>query len=106
MSELLAAVRSVNDELRRRYRLSLLDVVPSETPGYYTQKRNCGGRAGGCNHPLHSCVFNEGGCHHTCYVAFHGRRDSRGRWVSPFAEWRTIRRAHERGSLQVQAGDA
>lgn len=66
------------------------DLVVTDTPGYWEHKTPCGGREGGCSHPLHSTLFNDGPTRHTIQFLDPGR-DERGRWASPYRTWRKAR---------------
>ena len=73
--------------LDMRYRLTPSDVEPTDTPGYWRERRPCEG-AGKCRHPLHACLGNEGGVRHT--VEWHNRTHWPGvsGSISPHWFWR------------------
>jgi len=74
-------------QFRLHHRVESLDEVRrTKTPGYWERCEPCGGRAGGCRHPLHQCMFNEGPVRHTLSY-FDPPRDERGRWASPTRTW-------------------
>ena len=71
------------------------DYEPTETPGYWRQKKPCGG-LGICRHPIHGCLGNEGPVHHT--VFFQDRFRDRGRFAPilvRFRSWHEARITHE-----------
>ena len=78
----------VNNHLKTYYRLTLDDVEIETVPGYWREKKECGGR-GVCHHPLHGCLLNEGSIHHT--VSYHDSpHDERGRWASTTRTWKIL----------------
>lgn len=71
--------------------INISDLEPTETPGYWQLKTPCGGRAGGCKHPIHRVLFNEGPCCHTISF-FDCTRGKDGRFASPYRTWEVFRR--------------
>ena len=76
--------------LHWRFHLTLNDVTPTKTKGYWIINKPCGGRKAGCKHPMHSALFCEDSIQHT--ISFHNYpKDSRGRFQSPYLAWQCHR---------------
>ena len=72
--------------------LTLADVEILDSPGYWEIKEPCGGR-GACSSPVHQAFGWDAPVKHTVTFTEHGRRDERGRFVSPYRAWRILRAA-------------
>jgi hypothetical protein len=83
------SLEGLETHLRRHHRgLTVADLEPTSTPGYWQIKTPCGGARGGCPSELHGCLFNEGPTHHT--ISYRDPiRGERGRFASPYRTWRT-----------------
>ena len=91
--------RDVLRRFRAKYGVeSLVEVVATATPGYWQKRDVCGGLAGGCRHPLHACLGNEGPVRHTMRY-YDNPRDELGRFASPHRTWRRARAAQARRRL-------
>lgn len=84
--DLPVELKALSSYLALRHHLTLDEVEPTPTQGYWRIRKACGGRAGGCNHPMHSTLFNETGCHHT--VSYLDSRRNGARFASPYRTWR------------------
>lgn len=68
-------------------RVSIEELEPTESPGYWIFKTTCGGKSGGCPHPIHRFLFCEAETKHTISY-FDPIRDEKGRWASPYRTWK------------------
>lgn len=77
-------------------RLSVKDLEPTATPGYWRVRGGCPGGAN-CIHAFRGALGAcEGSTPLTISYAEWGARDARGRYVDPYREWKQARRiAHE-----------
>jgi hypothetical protein len=80
-----AVVEPLERHLRMYYGIGADDVEPTDTPGYWRIKKVCGGKEGGCTHPLHGALFNDGPCHHT--IAFRDKQRVNGRFAGAYQTW-------------------
>lgn len=76
-------------------KVSIDDLIITDTPGYFRLKKKCGGR-GICNNPIHTFLFNEGGIFHTISFFDNARDKTNGRFISPYRTWETLK---ESGAL-------
>lgn len=83
--ELPLELKALSSYLALYHHLTLDDVEPTETRGYWRIRKACGSRAGGCHHPLHGTLFNETECHHT--ASYLDSRRNRARFASPYRTW-------------------
>ena len=84
------AVELLDDHLRLYYGITVDDVEPDAYRGHWRAIWPCVGCHFGHVRPLkHAYSFAEWGI-----------RDERGRFVSPFRVWRTLRRAHLEVGIQ------
>ena len=79
-----------SDYLWYKHKLKPDDVEPTSSRGYWRIKRRCGG-LGVCRHPIHRCIGNEGGVHHTIYYTDYNRGKD-GRFKPPYQTWNYFRR--------------
>jgi hypothetical protein len=98
-SEYEAAYKRVDDWMFLYYRKHLDDLEITDTPGYWREKEPCGGRASGCRHPIHGCLFNSGATHHTVRFVELNCRGPDGRFISRHQSWRVLKEG-DKGDLE------
>ena len=72
--------------------ITIDDLTITESRGYFRMKKKCGGKSV-CNNMIHTCLFNEGGIHHTISFTDDGRDYKTGRFLSPYRTWDCIKEA-------------
>lgn len=88
--------------LLSRYGLKPDDVAPTDVPGYWEIKKECGG-LGHCNSPIHSFMFCEAPTRHTIQY-YDPRRAKNGKLSSPYETWRAARMITVNGETEGITG--
>ena len=70
--------------------ISIDDLWITDVKGYFRLKKKCGGK-GVCSNPIHTCLFNEGGVHHTISFLDDTRDRLTGRFLSPYRTWNVLK---------------
>jgi len=83
--------KRLNDYFQMNCHVILDDLEITSTPGYWENKKPCGGLLGGCKHPMHGLLFNEGGTKHTVSYYDSWKDEKTGRIVSIYHSWRLMR---------------
>ncbi len=91
--ETMTTRERVEQHMQTYYRKSLDDLEITDTPGYWRDKKLCGGREK-CHAPIHQFIHCEGGIQHTYYFAEYGR-DKKGRFLRPFRAWEELKKEQE-----------
>ncbi len=77
--------------LQSHHSLSLSDVTPTATRGYWRVIKGCRGDME-CKHAFRSVMGPcDGSTELTIHFSEHGFRDRKGRWVRPYRVWEEMR---------------
>lgn len=94
--ELIRIIKAVDCHMQFKHHVPLYMIDITDSKGYWRNKNKCNPAT--CGSPLHGCIGNEDGIHHTM-TYYDNYRGADGRFKSIYSSWKLIKQATDDGIL-------